>query len=452
MIRGMTTFSATILRRAGLWTGLLVGCVQWTLATTATAATVEAARVHVAPDHTRLVFDLSEPAVHRVFQLASPPRVVVDLDRSALDLDLDQVQLDGTAIRGMRSGVQDRRDLRIVLDLNAPVRPRSFLLKPNERYGDRLVIDLFTTTWESEPIKRAEEYLRERRPVVVAVDAGHGGEDPGALGPGHVREKDVVLSIARKLHQRLQREPGFHPVLIRTGDYYLALRKRTELAREAGADLFISLHADSFRHASARGGSVYILSSQGASSESARWLAQSENQADLVGGVDLEGKESVVAQVLLDLYVTSTLQQSHDVAATLLQGLGRVTRLHKRQVEKAQFVVLKSPDIPSLLVETGFISNPQEAAQLASARHQERLAGAIADAVIEYYRASPPPGTWLAWQRASESVGVKHQIAQGDTLSGIASKYQVSVHAIRELNGLSSDRIRIGQVLQIPTS
>jgi N-acetylmuramoyl-L-alanine amidase len=289
------------------------------------------------------------------------------------------------------------------------------------------------------------------RNVVVALDAGHGGKDPGAVGRHGTREKDVVLQIARRLKARIDREPGMEAYLTRDGDYFVPLRERIERARRQRADLFVSIHADAFKNRQARGSSVYVLSPRGATDEAARWLAARENAADLVGGVSLDDKDAMLASVLLDLSQTAAIDASVNVADQVLSRLGTVGRLHRSTVGRAGFLVLKSPDIPSILVETAFISNPDEEAQLKNARHQEALAGAIVDGIRAYFYDNPPPGTLLAMEGPpARSEPVEHIIVRGETLSGIASRYNVSLSALRRHNRLKNDRIRIGQTLEIP--
>jgi N-acetylmuramoyl-L-alanine amidase len=292
------------------------------------------------------------------------------------------------------------------------------------------------------------ESLDARRDIVIAIDPGHGGEDPGASGPGGLREKVVVLQIARRLEAQLAKIPGFKPVLIRTGDYYVSLKNRRDQARSLQADLFISIHADAFREPSARGASIYTLSTRGATSTTAQYLADTENEADRVGGVQLAEMDPMLAGVLADLSMTGTLDTSLNVGRLILQQIEGVARLHKQQVEQAGFVVLKSPDVPSLLVETGFISNPQEAERLATPTYQDKMARAIRRGIQSWFARQPPPGTLLAWQR--EQGGREVTIAAGDTLSQIAEQFGVSLAAIKSTNGLSRDVIYVGQTLVIP--
>jgi len=277
---------------------------------------------------------------------------------------------------------------------------------------------------------------------VIAIDAGHGGKDSGARGSRGTKEKDIVLAIARQLAELVRKEPGMRPVMIRDGDYYVGLRQRINKARKHNADLFISIHADAFHKKSARGSSVFVLSTRGASSEMGRWLANQENAADLAGGVSLDDKDDLLAEVLLDLSQSATIEASHEVAANMLGGLKRLGKTHKSTVQRAGFVVLKSPDIPSILVETAFISNPQEENKLRDKRHQKKLARAMLTGIRDYFGNNPPPGTHM--------VARKYKVKRGDTLSEIAAVHRVSLASLRGYNSLKSDRLRVGDTLRIP--
>ncbi|WP_303900989.1 N-acetylmuramoyl-L-alanine amidase [Thiohalomonas denitrificans] len=402
---------------------------------------VDGLRAWPAPDHTRLVFDLSGPVKHKLFTLSNPERVVIDIEDASLTTSLKHKNF-GKLLKGIRSGVHNQTDLRIVLDLDEKIRPKSFALSPNDKYGHRLVIDLEKSGGSSHPVRRLNQVERARE-VLVAIDAGHGGEDPGASGPSGVREKTVVLAIARKLAGLINKEPGMRAILTRDGDYYLSLLKRVEKARQANADLFVSLHADAFRDSRVKGASVFILSNRGASSEHARLIAHKENSSDLIGGVSLDGKDSLLASVLLDLSQTASNEASYNVAEQVLQDIKKVGKIHKYKVERAAFRVLKAPDIPSLLIETAFISNPSDERALVSSDHQYKMARAIKNGIRNYFQQYPPPGTLLAERQT-------YVISRGDTLSEIARQYRVSTDAIRHFNGLSDNTIRVGQVLQIP--
>ena len=425
--------------------------IAWVLASvlTVSAADVNAVRLWRAPDHTRVVLDLSDAAEFSTLSLENPERFVVDLSQSRLTASLTTLPLEGTPLSGVRSGIRQGADLRLVFDLSASVRTSVFLLPPNDTTGHRVVIDLFdkTSTEEPEPVLSVES-LESRRDIVIAIDPGHGGEDPGALGPGGLREKTVVLQIARRLENQLAKIPGFKPMLVRTGDYYVSLKNRRDKARALEADLFVSIHADAFREKSARGASVYALSMRGATSTTAQYLADSENSADLVGGVELAEMDPILAGVLADLSMTGTLDTSLNLGALILEQIDSVARLHKKRVEQAGFAVLKSPDVPSLLIETGFISNPGEAKRLAMPAYQDEMARAIRRGIQSWFARQPPPGTLLAWQR--EQGGREVTIAAGDTLSEIAEHYGVTVASIKTNNGLSRDVIYVGQTLVIP--
>lgn len=431
-------------------------------AVNALATEVHNVRIWIAPDHARLVFDLSAAVEHKLFTLEKPDRLVLDLSDATLKSNLSAVDLASSPISLMRSGSRNSgKDLRIVLELNEHVKPKSFALKPNAQYGDRLVVDLYRDVVDEAPQKTAVASVNDpasRREVIIAIDAGHGGEDPGAVGPGRVKEKTVVLGIARELKTLLAKERGFQPQLTRDGDYYISLRNRTERARKMNADMFVSIHADGFRDHRARGASVWVLSPRGASSEMGRWLAQKENGADLIGGVgsvSLEDKDDVLAKVLLDMSMTASLSDSRDIARSIHRNMSKFARMHKKEVEQAGFVVLKSPDIPSILVETGFITNHEEAAKLKSKAYQRKMAQAIFAGIKAHFVSKPPALTWLAWQKEgnNRSLVSNYQVVRGDTLSVIASRNGVSLTALRKANGLrDADHIMIGQMLKIPAS
>ncbi len=416
---------------------------------------IQGARLWNAPDHTRLVFDISRSVEHRLFTLENPSRLVIDFEDASLKKKLDPAKFTSRHIKTLRYAPQPGGKLRVVLDLAHPVRPRSFLLRPSGDYGHRLVIDLYDRTGSTRVTQSVKKEQRKPgvRDVIVAIDAGHGGEDPGARGRKlRAREKDITLAIARKLKKLIDAEPGMRAVLTRKGDYYVGLRKRMQIARKYHADLFVSIHADAFRNSKARGSSVFVLSRRGASSEAARWLAAKENASDLVGGVSLDDKDDILASVLLDLAQTGTLAASMRAAALVHRQMGKIGKLHGDHVQNAGFMVLKSPDIPSMLVETGFISNPSEERQLASSKHQQRIARAIFKGIRTYFELEPPPGTRLAMekQRKLDAQAAKYVIKPGDTLSAIAARHQVSVASLRNENRLKGDRIRVGQVLRIP--
>ncbi len=421
---------------------------------------VESARIWPAPDHTRVVFDIGESVRHNVFSLSNPARLVIDMSDTRLAADLDNLDLSGSPIRRIRSAPRNGNDLRVVLDLESDIKPRSFQLEPNQQYGHRLVVDLIVEGRREEIREEARQITHDtsgKRDIVVVIDAGHGGEDTGAIGPSGTREKDVVLRMAKTIAEKINAREGYVAKLTRTGDYYVGLRNRTLLARKHNADLFVSVHADAFRTPRPRGASVFALSQRGATSETARWLARSENRADLIGGagsLSLEDKDDMLAGVLLDLSMTASINASIGVGGQILNNLGRVAHLHKQNVEQAAFVVLKSPDIPSILVEAGFISNPTEEKNLNSHRYRDRLADAVARGVEEYFSKTPPPGTLIAWKKnnGGSVAANQYRIRRGDTLSGVARENQVSVSELMRYNGLSDDRVMVGQTIRIPSS
>ena len=414
------------------------------------AAVVERVRMHEAPEHTRVVFESTGPVIYKVFKLSDPDRVVVDLNASLADgLDIGKAARGHKRIASVRTAPRGG-GRRVVLDMAGDFEPKHFTLDPVSPYGHRLVVDLFEEG-RAEPPSPPVQSRASKRDVIIAVDAGHGGEDPGAVGAHGLYEKTVVLQMSRKLASLFNDTPGYRAVLVRKGDYYIPLRRRVEIARRERADMFISVHADAFKSPAASGASVYALSQRGASSETARWLAEKENRSDLIGGVgnvSLDDKDDVLAQVLLDLSMDANLAASLEVGETVLKKLGGVTKLHSRKVGQAGFAVLKSPDIPSLLVETGYISNPREARRLSQADHQHKLVRAIHAGVTEYMRNSPPAGTLLAAQQASGEL--RYVVERGDTLSEIAERHGTSMARIQRANGMRGDRIRVGQVIVIP--
>ncbi len=418
------------------------------------------------------------PAKHRVFTLANPDRVVIDLADTRLAGALGTLATAGTAVRGIRSGVQGT-GLRIVVDLGGPMMAQgrtlaaagqpTLQIELQRRTGGPAVRGSTTAiqapgagqavaaaprppTPTPTPTPPSPPARGPQRDIVIAIDAGHGGQDPGAIGPGGLREKQVALAISKELKAAVDREPGYRAVLVRTGDYFIPLAQRPAIARRAGADVMLSIHADAFDRIAAHGASVYALSQKRATSETAKYLAERENRSDLIGGsVALHDKDPMLAGVILDLSMTATLNHSLHLGSQVLTAMGGVNKLHKDRVEQAGFVVLKSPDLPSILVETGFISNPQEARRLADGSHQRRLAGAIFNGVKRHFAVHPPDGTRIAWQRRNGS-GRTHVIDRGDTLSTIAEQYDTSVNQLIRHNGLDSAVIRLGQTLKIPGS
>ena len=375
---------------------LLAGAslVALALLAPARAAEVRDIRLWAGPDSTRVVLDLSGSARHQLSVLKNPDRIVVDIADYHLRKGARRAPPGTGAVQRVRLGRRPTGELRVVLDLAHAVRPKSFLTAPNDRYGYRLVVDLAGPG--AAPPVRVEHAPADTRDLVIAIDAGHGGDDPGATGKDGTREKDVVLAIARGLADRLNAEPGMKAVLTRNGDYFVPLRERMQRARAQQADLFVSIHADAVLDRRVDGSSVYILSQRGASDEASRWLAERENASDLIGGVSLDDKDDVLASVLLDLSQSAALSASETAAEQVLRQLNQVGEIRRPTVQQARFVVLKSPDIPSMLVETAYISNPEEERRLRAAAHQGKLAEAIHQGLRAYFYANPPAGTRIA--------------------------------------------------------
>ncbi|MDQ7090759.1 MAG: N-acetylmuramoyl-L-alanine amidase [Methylococcales bacterium] len=393
---------------------LLIG-LQF-LAFASVANQVEISAVNYSNDitHSRVVFDTSSSIVRNVFLLDAPSRLVIDFKNARLNKQLTQPPTSHPHFKRIRSGKKNAADLRVVVDLKHTVQQSNFNIAPYEKKGHRFVVDLTNAsknitlvpsinrppTLNNYPILASKgtpkTILTKSQDIIIAIDAGHGGIDSGAKGPEGTQEKKVVFAIAQKLATLINQKIGMRAILVRKGDYYIKLRKRMEIARAAKADLFISIHADAFKNSEVRGASVFTLSRNGASSEAAHWLANHENSADLVGGVSLDDKDDILASVLLDLSQNATKEASRKVASKVLKHFKSIGKLHKHQVQKAAFAVLKSPDIPSILVETAFISNPYEERNLLSRTHQAKIANAIFNGVVSYFKEYAPANTRMA--------------------------------------------------------
>ena len=469
----------------------------------ARAADLKDARVWAGPDYTRVVLDVSGPPHYTVSQKNG--QLVVDLSDSGVSHDFSN-----PAAQGLFQGMSHTRigdHLQLTAKVDPDSRLKSFVLKPASGTDYRLVLDLYpgngsksdrASVAEAAPVtpppeeapaavevsrysnpsrssrvatEQAAAMLNGQRAVVVAIDAGHGGKDPGSHGPGGTLEKDVTLAVARNLAAEINRQPGMKAVLTRDGDFFIPLTQRYRIARENNADLFVSIHADAFTSDDAKGSSVWVLSPRGKTSTAARWLADSENRADLIGGITLDDKDDGLAKVLLDLQQGWAMQASDMVAGNVLKALGMLGPTHRGYVERANFVVLRSPDVPSILVETAFISNPAEERRLRDPAHQKKLAEAVMGGVRNYFESTPPPGTWFAAEAArrngvqlasSSDSGVGkavatgtpardvHKVGRGESLSSIARQYGVSVGALKNANQISSNTVRAGTTLTIP--
>ncbi|MHA4970488.1 N-acetylmuramoyl-L-alanine amidase [Pseudomonas extremorientalis] len=392
---------------------LLLASPLFTLPFAAHATQISNARLWRSDDKLRLVFDLSGPVQYKTFTLSAPERLIIDLSGAGLSGDFSQLALKNSGITSIRSGHFGKGDTRIVLDLVAPMQLNSFLLPPQDGQGHRLVLDLTSATqvprqMAAEPAPRVDK-AHPKRDIIVVVDPGHGGKDPGAVGSKGQREKDVVLSIAQLLAKRLKREKGFDVKLVRNDDFFVPLRKRVEIAHKHNADMFISVHADAAPRITASGASVYALSEGGATSATARFMAQRENGADLLGAtslLNLKDKDPMLAGVILDMSMNATIASSLQLGHSILGSLEGITSLHQKRVEQAGFAVLKSPDVPSILVETGFISNARDSARLVTARHQQAVADGLFEGLKKYFQKNPPMNSYMAWVQEQKNAQV----------------------------------------------
>lgn len=396
------------------------------------AATLQSLVVKEEPEKTSIFCTLSTIPTYHAFMLASPNRAVIDFKQTNSAINLKQIPLGHTLIQHARSGQPDSQSLRLVFDLKEPRELQIVNWKTGMNGSQGIRIDLVSPQhltvqhakpaigpnhytpptphpYQPKPVAIRHAPQKSLRDVVIVIDAGHGGKDPGAMGPRRNVEKNVVLGIALKLKQQIDRQTGMRAVMTRNGDYYVGLRERLDIARKYDADMFVSIHADAFNNTNSNGASVYALSPTGATSEAARWLAEKENYSEL-GGVDLSGlddKNGLIRTVLLDLSQTATINAGLQIGDKVLHHLNQMTTLHHNKVEQARFVVLKSPDIPSILVETGFISNPREEFNLTSPAYQTRLSSAIFEGLKRHFHEFPPHGT-----RLEAMAGGNHYLAQ----------------------------------------
>ncbi len=442
-------------------------------------------RLWHSPESTRIVFDVSEGVKHSIFRLHNPMRLVVDIENADLSMQLPAVDNDNRHINSIRTGQPQSNVLRFVFELKNTVESNDFVLTPNELYGHRLVIDLMDpvstsvaqssaasqnseqqNTRENDNINRPIELTptvlatQSTRPVLIAIDAGHGGEDPGAIGYRGSKEKELTLAIANSFKRIIDSDPRFDSFMVRAGDYFVKLNRRREIAAEQNADIFISIHADAFTKSSASGFSVFALSQSGATSAMARALATKENAADLIGGVSLADKDDVLAQVLVDLSMTNTINESVNLGGRVLKELSKLGKLHSKRVEQAGFAVLKSPDIPSILVETGFITNPDEERNLRSSSYQAKVAQALYTAINQYFEQTPYYNVATYQSPAIDNVvrsnanqsSQYHTVVRGDSLSKIAEKYRVSLSELKRINNLRNNVAVLGAKLTLPSN
>ncbi|WP_161157149.1 N-acetylmuramoyl-L-alanine amidase [Vibrio eleionomae] len=428
------------------------------------ANVLEGIRVWPSPDETRVVMDVKSEVTFSYFTLSSPSRLVVDLQDTSLKAKLPMKVTDSAILTKIRSSSSPKKGTyRLVLELKKHISANIFKLPPTPggQYGHRLVIDLPNKTKKQQAlsnnnpiqklkVSRDASQLAGNADIIVAVDPGHGGEDPGSIGPGHKFEKNVTLSIAKKLANLIDRVPGMKAILTRKGDYYVSLNKRTEIARQHGAYLLVSIHADAFNSPKPRGASVFVLNTRRANTEIARWVENHEEQSELLGGAGAvlakNNRDRNVSQTLLDLQFSHSQKEGYKLASDIVHNLAQVTHLHRSKPVNASLAVLKSPDIPSVLVETGFISNPTEERLLFQRSHQDKLARAVATAVVQYFKDNPPVGTLFANRNKTHN----YRVQSGDSLSVIAQRYGMSVSAIKNENKLKTNTLSVGQILKIP--
>ncbi|ERB62901.1 LysM peptidoglycan-binding domain-containing protein [Vibrio coralliilyticus OCN008] len=433
------------------------------------ANALESIRVWPSPDETRVVIDLASEAEYSYFTLSSPDRLVVDLKQTSINTKLPINVSESPVLKRIRkSSPPQKGTYRLVFELKRKVTPQLFKLAPTPggQYGHRLVIDMphgssSSSTTAAKPsssssspqVSRDASQLLGTADIVVAIDAGHGGEDPGSIGPSRKYEKHATLAISKKIAAQINAVPGMKAVLTRRGDYFVNLNKRSEIARGSKAHLLVSIHADGFRTPQPRGGSVFVLNTRRANSEIARWVENHEEQSQLLGGagevLSKNTSDKNVSQTLLDLQFSHSQKEGYKVATKILKQMSSAgIKLHKKQPVNASLAVLKSPDIPSVLVETGFITNPTEEKLLFQRSHQDKLARALTKAIVQYFEANPPEGTLFS----NRGKTIKHKVKRGESLSVIAKKYGTTTKAIMQTNKLKSSGLAIGQVLTIPGS
>jgi N-acetylmuramoyl-L-alanine amidase len=422
--------------------------------------TIESVRVWPSPDSTRVVFDLTDKPDFSYFMLKNPSRLVVDLENTRELQSLPSIPAKHQLVAKLRySKPKNKQSVRFVFELTGPVKPVIFALAPTGPYKNRLVVDLYDKSQSTAAVSPAQKAAKKRqlsqeRDIVIAIDAGHGGEDPGSIGPSGTYEKTITLQIAKRLERMIDAERGMISRMVRSGDYFVKLNTRTSRAREKKADFFVSIHADAFTSPSPNGASVWVLSLRRANSEIGKWIEDKEKHSELLGGaadvIKDTANEKYLAQALLDMSMDHSMKTGLNVAEEVVKELRKVAKLHKKEPQHASLAVLKSPDIPSILVETGFISNPREERLLKSANHQERLAKAIFTSIKSYYLSNPPDDSLFA--KLKSQFPTKHKVRPGESLSLLASRYGVTINKLKQVNKLSSNTLFIGQELDIPQS
>jgi len=407
---------------------------------------IDGVRVWPAPENTRIVFDLSNKPDYKYFSLKNPQRLVIDFKNSKNLVSFKNVLKTDKRIKLIRtSKSKTKGTTRLVLELADDYSLTVFPLAPAGQYGNRLVIDLYDKNRVSKVVNTETE---NKRDIVIAIVAGHGGEDPGSIGAKGTYEKIVTLKIAKKLAKLVDKQPGLKAVMIRTGDYFVPHNRKPEIARKNKADLLISIHADAFTSSQPSGASVLVQSSRRANSEFTRWIANRQKESEMLGGAGetiKKTKDKNLALTLADMKKEYTMSSSYTFAEHVIKQMKKVTKLHKKKPEGLSLAVLKSSDIPSVLIETGFISNHKEERNLNSSNHQQKLAKAIFTAIDNFFTRNPPEGSLYAATKVQE-----HKITRGESLSVVAQRYNVSIRQLKTANNLKSNIVRIGQKLTIP--
>lgn len=412
---------------------------------------IDALRIWPSPANTRLVFDLKQSPEFSYFTLHNPERLVIDFDETDNRFNFSLIENQSNLVEKVRySTPKNKKAIRVVIELSRKLETTVFSLPPTAPYGDRLVIDIADDNPPPATILDAQTASSER-PIIVVIDAGHGGEDPGSIGSAGSYEKNVTLSIAKYLEREINQEPGMQAIMTRTGDYYISPNKRPEIARKHKADLLVSIHADAFVTPQPSGASVWVLSMSRANTELGRWMENTEKHSELLGGaaeiIQDTANELYLTQALLDMSMDHSLTTSYDLSRDVISQMRAVTKMHKKVPQAASLAVLTSPDIASILVETGFISNPTEEKNLNSNRHRQKLAQSIFTGIKKHFKSSPPDGSLWAKLKKEQRT---HLVRSGESLSLLAQRYNVDVNELKKVNNLRTDVVRIGQVLTIP--
>ncbi|MFT4938634.1 MAG: N-acetylmuramoyl-L-alanine amidase [Paraglaciecola sp.] len=413
---------------------------------------IDGLRIWPSPSSTRLVFDLTEKPKFSYFTLSNPDRLVIDLDDTYKKFDFAQVENSSELVKKVRhSTSKNKQSVRIVIELNKKLKSNIFALPPTAPYRDRLVIDLLDADKPAPKVVLHTQSDKSERDIVIVIDAGHGGEDPGSIGPAGSYEKNITLEIAKLLANKINSERGMQAIMTRTGDYYILPNRRPAMAREHKADLFVSIHADAFTTPQPHGASVWVLSVRRANTELGRWMEKTERHSELLGGaaevIQDTANERYLTQALLDMSMDHSMTTSYNLGRLVIRELKSITKLHKKSPQAASLAVLTSPDIPSILVETGFISNPKEEKNLNWATYRSSLANSIFSALKEHFKNVPPEGSlWAQLKRDNRT----HKVRSGESLSLLAQRYNVRISQLKAANNMNSDVVKIGQVLNIP--